>query len=393
MRSAKNLTAIALLGIGLGATATQAADPYDINVIVPLTGGGSFAGKGQQVNLDALAAVVNKDGGIDGRPVHFVYSDDQTSPQIAVQLANQVLANHPPVILGSSLVAMCNAIAPLTAAGPVMYCLSPGIHPPAGSYDYSVADNSYDLVATVLRYFRLKGWTKIAVMSSTDASGQDFDKGLTTELAKPENTTLQKVEHQHFNTSDMSVTAQLETIKSAQPQALIAWTTGAAIATIFRGILQTGLDIPVATTNGNQTLAQMEQYAPFMPKQLLIPSALFPPHDGLFELDPRVEKVQHEMYDVLKERGITPDNMTSTSWDAGLIVVSALRKLGPNATAEQIRDYINGLTDFPGVNGMYDFGKYPQRGLGADGAVMVRYAQEKTNWIWLSKPGGTPLSP
>src|SRR5262245_26126982 len=106
--------------------AAHAADPYDLHVVLPLSGGGSFVGQGQHDSLEALAATVNKAGGISGRPVHFIYHDDQTSPQVAVQLTNEVLGTHPIVVLGSSLVAMCRAMAPLMKNGPVLYCLSPG---------------------------------------------------------------------------------------------------------------------------------------------------------------------------------------------------------------------------------------------------------------------------
>ncbi len=83
--------------------------------------------------------------------------------------------------------------------------------------------------------------------------------------------------------------------------------------------------------------------------------------------------------------------MTGTSWDVGLVVVEALRKLGPDANAEQIRAFIANLTDFPGINGIYDFKKYPQRGLGPDSAVIVRFDAADKRWVWLSKPGGVPL--
>jgi branched-chain amino acid transport system substrate-binding protein len=370
-----------------------AATPYNIAVILPMTGNASFVGKGQEANLRALEAALNKEGGIAGRPIHFSFYDDQTSPQISVQLANQVLADHPSFLIGSSIVAMCNAMAPLMASGPVDYCLSPGVHPAAGSYVFSAGTSTADLYAALIRYFRLKGWTKIAMMASTDASGQDADRGIEQVLAMQENKDVKIVEHQHFNTSDLSVAAQIERIKEAQPQAFIAWTTGAAIATILRAAYQAGLDFPIATTNGNQTLAQMEQYAAFMPKQFLMPSALFPPHDGVFQLDPRVEKAQHEMFAILKDSGLTPDNMTQTSWDPALVLVAALRKLGPDATPEQIRDYLGGLDGFAGVNGIYDFKAYPQRGLGFGNVVIVRYEPERKNWVWLSKPGGEPLGP
>ncbi|HUN48101.1 MAG TPA: ABC transporter substrate-binding protein [Stellaceae bacterium] len=374
-------------------SAARAEEAYDLHVVLPITGGGSFVGKGQQDSLQALEASANKGGGIGGRPLHFVFHDDQTSPQVAVQLVNSIRAANPAVILGSSLVAMCNAMAPILKNGPVLYCLSPGFHPAAGGYAFSASSSSYDQIAALVRYYRLKGWTRLAALSGTDATGQDADRAIEQILAMPENAGVKIVEHQHFNPTDVSVAAQMERIKGSGAQALIAWSTGAPVATVFKGAIQAGLDIPIAPSSGNQTFAQMAQYADFLPKQFVVPSALFPEHQGVLQLDPRMEALQQEMYAILRERNLRADNMVATSWDAGLIVVAGLRKLGPGATAEQLRDYIAGLTDFPGVDGIYDFKRYPERGLGPDSSAIMRFDVEGKRWVWLSKPGGAPLAP
>src|SRR6185503_3197783 len=60
------------------AGAAIAAETYDIHVILPLTGNGAFLGQGHRDSLDTLAEIVNKANGIDGRPVRFVYHDDQS---------------------------------------------------------------------------------------------------------------------------------------------------------------------------------------------------------------------------------------------------------------------------------------------------------------------------
>ena len=201
---------------------------------------------------------------------------------------------------------MCAAIAPLMKNGPVQYCLSPGYHPAAGSYVFSASASSIDQVAAVVRYYRLKGWTRIAAFETTDASGQDGDRAIAEVLDRPENREMKLVAQEHFNPTDVSVAAQIERIKASGAQALISWSTGAPVATVFKGAVQAGLDIPIAPTSGNQTFAQMEQWASFLPKQLLLPSALFPPHEGIVTLDPRVETVQREMYAALKERISSP---------------------------------------------------------------------------------------
>ena len=369
----------------------RAAD-MDLHVVLPISGGGSFVGKGQQASLEALAAVVNKSGGINGQNVKFVFHDDQTSPQVAVQLTNEILASKPKVVIGSSLVAMCLAMAPLMKNGPVHFCMSPGMHPAAGGWSFSSSSSSTDQIAATIRYFREKGWTRIATMQTTDASGQDGDKGIQSVLAMPENASMKAVITEHFNPTDLSVSAQIERIKQSGAQAMISWSTGAPVATVFKGMIQGGLDIPIAPTSGNQTFSQMNQWAAFLPKQLLMPSSLYPPHDGLYKLDPRVEKAQHDMYEALAARDMKADNMVATSWDAALIVVEGLRKLGPDATPAQLRDYIANLQGFAGIDGVYDFKKYPERGLGPDASIVTRYDAAKQAFVWVSGPGGAPLT-
>jgi branched-chain amino acid transport system substrate-binding protein len=393
MRMAFRLAgALAGLVMVAGLAGGASAQPYDIHVVLPMTGGGSFVGKGQHDNLDALEAEVNRGGGLGGgRTVHFIYHDDQTTPQVAVQLLSEIIASKPTVVIGSGLVAMCNAMAPLVKTGPVLYCLSPGFHPQGGSFAFSASSSSFDQIAALIRYYRLKGWTKLAQLSGTDATGQDSDNAVNQIMAMPENKDLKLVETQHFNPTDVSIAAQAERIRSSGAQAIIAWATGAPVATILKGVIQAGLDLPIAPSSGNQTFAQMDQYKSFLPRQFLLPSALFPEHDGVLTLDPRMEKAQHDMYAILKERGVRADNMTATSWDAGLIVVEGLRKLGPAATPEKLRDFIANLSDFAGIDGIYDFKKNPERGIGADASAIMSYDKEKPRWVWLSKPGGEPL--
>ena len=382
----------AAVACGLGLPVANAAEPLQIEVVLPLTGNAAFVGQGQQKTLQVLEAQVNQNGGIAGRPLKFAYHDDQSSPQQTLQITQSIIPGKPAVMLGSSIVAMCNAVAPLLRDGPVDYCLSPGVHPASGSYVFSSSISTTGLIETAVRYFRLKGWTRIATITSSDASGQDADNGIAETLKLPENAGMQVVEKQHFNLGDVSVSAQVERISQARPQALIAWTTGAPVATIFKGMIQAGLDLPVATTNGNQTNAEMLQFAEFLPKQLYIPSSAFPRHDGLYKLDPKVEAAQTAFYTAADAAKLPVDNMAALAWDPGLLVVSLLRKLGPDVTAARLREAIAGTTDFAGINGIYDFTKVPQRGIDASQAIMTTWNAASKKWVPVTEQGGKPLT-
>ena len=385
------IRAAAILVCVTAASGASAAEPYKINVVLPLTGSAAFLGKGEQQALQIFQTMTNKEDGINGQPVEFVFHDDQTSPQTTVQIANGIFSEKPAVMLGSSIVAMCNAIAPLLKEGPFDYCLSPGVHPAAGSYQYSTSTDTHALIEALVRYFRLRGLTKIAFISSTDASGQDAERGFNDVLKLPENASLQVVERQRFNPTDVSVSAQIERIKAANPQALIAWSTGAPIATVFKAILEAGVNVPVGTTNGNQTYAQMTQYKDFLPKDLYIPTAVFLPHEGMFQLDPKVEERQKKFYAAFAATGVKPDSMASLAWDPAGIVVAALRKVGTKAAAAEVKEFVASQTSYPGIDGIYDFKSVPQRGLTVKNALVTRWDSAAGSWLVVSEPTGTPL--
>ena len=366
--------------------ASSAADPYQIDVILPLTGGGAFIGQTHQKTLTLLEGVLNKQGGIGGRPVQFVFHDDQTNPAVDVQLVGPILAKKPAVVIGSSLSALCHALEPLFANGPVMYCLSPAIYPPKGSYAFANTIDTDDLLAATMQYFRDRGITRIARLVTTDASGQDGFNAISHALALPENKSIQLVASEQYGPTDVSAGAQVTNIKATQPQAVICWVSGAPVATGLRALHDAGMDVPVVTSSANMVDSQLKGYQSFLPKELLFPGVSFAA--GLSRSKP-VAAAQKLFVDTMKANNIDPTLQVGLPWDPALIVIEALKKLGPNATAAQLRDYIAGLHDFAGITGMYDFRSIIQRGVGRGDVVMIRWDGTKADpWSAVSKLGG-----
>lgn len=381
------------LALAFTANAASGAEPYDINVVLPLTGAASFLGKGEQQAIMLLEkSLTNDKATIGDRPIRFVFHDDQSNPQTAVLLATQIsrATPKPAVILGSTVVAMCNAMAPLMRSGPVMYCFSPGIYPAKDSFVFSSSVATRDLGSALLRYYRLKGWTKVALITSTDASGQDAARNFKELFAADENKGLQLVGETTFNPTELSVTAQIQRLKSSGAQALIAWSTGASIGTVFKAIADADWALPVGTTDGNMTYAQMNQYASFLPKELYIPASVWPVDEKVMFSGP-IESAKKAYANAYAGTGSKPDAAGTFAWDPTLLVVAALRKLGPDATAEQVRTHIAGLKDFFGVNGIYDFQKDPQRGLDERNVVITRWNAEAAKWNIASEARGVPL--
>jgi branched-chain amino acid transport system substrate-binding protein len=356
--------------------------------MVPQTGSGALQGQEQSAGLAALETYVNSTGGIHGRPIKFDIVDTQSNPQISVQLMNYAAAKKVPVVLGPSFAAECAAIAAIVRTGPVDYCTSPGMHPDPGSFVFSSGFSTYDLLGMTVRYLKERNLKRVAIISSTDASGQDGERSLDAAIALPANKDMAVVAHEHFSTTDLNVAAQVVRVKAAAPQALIVWTTGTPFGTILRSIHDSGLEIPVLTSPGNQTYEQMSGYAGFLPNELLFTSGPFSAPDQI--TDRGMRKDVDALYASLRSVKV-PSFASQIVWDPALLIVAALRKLGTDATAEQVRAYIAGQRGWIGENGRYDFTSTPQRGLDGSSSLIVRWDASKSTFVAASKLGGKPL--
>ncbi|MGA2392326.1 MAG: ABC transporter substrate-binding protein [Candidatus Lustribacter sp.] len=391
----KTQPALALLLIVLVTTVaiprrTVAADPFDINVILPLTGGGAFLGKSEQISLGVAEERINSAGGISGRPVHFVIQDDETNAQTAVQLLNGVLAKNPAVVMGSTLTAICGAMAPLVKDGPVLWCFSSAYHPgPDGGWGYFSGISSGDSTVGTVRYTRERGWRKIAVIASNDATGQDNEHVLDQALALPENAAESIVAREHFTPSDISVAAQVAHIKDSGAQVVFAMTTGPSFGTILRGLADAGITLPVVSSSANETFAQMKAYASFLPKELYFSSYAAAAPEAL--PNGPVKRAEDVYQAAFRAKGVQPDTGTNQAWDAAFIIAGAFQKLGANATPAQVRAYLDGLHGFAGTNGEYDFRAYPKHGVGANWSGVQKWDPATQAFVGASQPGGAPL--
>ncbi len=389
LRTACTLAALVVLAVS--ATTANAAEPFDIDVILSLTGPFAFLGNSEAASLKALEPLINKAGGINGQPVHFVVHDDQTQPATAVQLASAIIAKKPAVMIGPASLASCLAVAPLVrAAGPVMYCLAPTIHPAPGSYVFSSGASSYDQYVDLFNFAAAKGWKRIAFIGTADATGQDNEAQVKDVLSSGRFPTISIVTFEHFNGNDISVGAQMANIKAAAPDAILAGTVGTSVGTLFRGVKDAGLDgLPMLTNPGNLSHAALAQYASFLPADLYFIAQRYIARD-VSGKGP-VRDAQLDFYGSLAAQGIDPDSGHNLVWDPALITVAALRHVGVNATAAALHDYFESFHGVAGTNGIYDFRAGDQRGVGLTSLVIAKWIPAKKTWATVSHPGGKPL--
>jgi branched-chain amino acid transport system substrate-binding protein len=388
LRAAFAAVSLVLATSAAGVPATVVSGPpVEINALIPLTGPGAFIGNATNKDFELIQDLVNKSGGIKGRPVKFVIGDDQANPQVSVQLLSDLIAKKVPLVMGGVLAGNCRAMAPLVAkSGPMHWCLSPGIHPVRGSYTFSVSVGTLDDAIGTVRFFREKGWTKVAIVTTNDAIGQELDRSYATALALPENKSMQVVANEHFNPTDISVAGQVAAIKSSGAQAVLTWVTGTPFGTLLRAFHDAGLDLPVSSSTGNMSFVQMSQYSSFLPKELYFAGLRSIAHEGT--LPGPVKDAQDVYFNAFKAAGLRPDVLNAIGWDPMMIVIDAYRHLGPDATADQLRDFVDNLHGWAGTSGVYDFGDPEQRGLTISALVIDKWDPIKADFVPASRPGG-----
>ena len=393
MRSSRLPIVAALAFLALAPRGAGAADPapYTINVILPLTGPGAFIGQTHQKVLTILQGQVNKQGGIRGRPLQLAFLDDASSPQTTVQLATRALESKPAVVFGSAIAGLCSASNPLYQnAKTFSWCFSPTFYPPVGGYVYPSLSGSKDLMRIQVKFMRERGIKRLALLSTTDVSGKTGQTELGEVLKEPIGAGVTLVADEVYTPTDVSVGAQLAKIKAAQPDAVMIWASGAAVGTALTGVRDTGLDaLPIFAASSAMVWSQITGLTSVIPKTLYFVGFGFDADRGRNDASNRKLKA---FQDAVSAAGLHIDGVTGLAWDGVAIVVDALRALGPDATAEQIRGWVASQKSYPGISGLYNFQKPDDmHGLGLDDLLIVRWDPQKQAWLPASTFGGSLL--
>ncbi len=169
-------------------------------------------------------------------------------------------------------------------------------------------------------------------------------------------------------------------IKASHPDALMVSTTGVQLGTVFRALIDAGLDIPVTSGSGNISVPLLTQLSAIMPKELLFAGSQFLVGPGK-PSDPTYKPIL-AYTNAINAAHIVNDNFTALAWDPALLLVDAYRKLGTSASADQVRDFIESQRRWPGISGIYNFSKPGaiQRGLARDDVQMVRWMPATKSW-------------
>ena len=338
---------------------------------------------------EALAAAWNSVGGVDGHPIQLNFYDTESSAAVAVQIVPKVEASGAKAFFSCCFAAESEAAdAKTSTEGPITFNADPNIPMPSGSYLFDATMPATEGLAATEKFIGLKGWKKVALLTDT-TPGEDTARNSLTAGAAANGYTV--TTDQIFDVSATSLATQISQIAATKPDAIVLWSVGPQIATAFSAIAASSLaGTPVLLADGDLNLAILKKTASTLPTNTYAPGAyyLVAQAGGVPAKEAAVLKY------FLKAEGLSGsanDNVASYLVDSFNVAVAAVEKLGVNATNQQILNYVQTLSGWTGINGLYHFSPGNHTGLSGLSEGEVKIAPSTLDLTPVANSGVTTL--
>lgn len=390
----KIYTLISTLGLVLAAcagsapaatTTTQPAGAtYKIGAIFDSTGPAASLGVPERDTAKMLETQVNAKGGITGpdgklHKIEVVVYDNQSQESQSVLLAKRLIEEDKvPVIIGPSQSGTTLAIIDTTQKAQVPLISAAAsfkiVEPVADrQWVFKTPQSDSLIVTALLGYLKSKSITKVGWISVNNAFG---DSGRAEfERLSPEYG-ITATSSERFGTTDNDMSGQLTKIRGTDAQALIVWAIPPGASVVTKNAADIGMKIPIFQSHGigNQdfiTLAGPAANGVIFPVGKLLVASSLPDND------PQKKMLLDYTSEYQKAYGKLPTTFGGHAWDAFWLAVKALEKAGPDPKG--IRTALEGIKEFVGITGVFNFSDKDHNGLDKRAVTMVTIADGK--WV------------
>jgi branched-chain amino acid transport system substrate-binding protein len=243
------------------AAAQSGGQPFKLLFIGALSGPAGPVGKFELAGFQASADEVNSRGGILGRKIEVSSEDSAGQGTRAVSILQEKLSSgqKPDAVIAGAISNETLAILPVTSQNKIMTIAATGATPANNPslYPYNFqATLAYAYFADFLAgYLKGKGYKKIGLLTSNDANGQATAKAEKDGMEKAGLTVVAET----FSTSDLDLTAPVQRIADAKPDAFVFATllpTSAPL--VLEARYKIGFNVPTySDVNMNADLAAL----------------------------------------------------------------------------------------------------------------------------------------
>ncbi len=361
---------------------TQTKEPIKVGAFFALSGPNAHIGTPTELVAEMVVEKINKEGGINGRPLKLIIGDTESDPAKAATIAKKFIhSDKVAAIIGPTSTGEGMNVKKIVEEAGIPTFMTVGGDPPIMeqtgpfTYIFKSPQRSSTAVKKLFGYLKDKKLTKVALMYATDPFGKDGVVWLK-KLAPDFGITL--VAEESFGPKDIDMTAQLTKIKAANPQAIVVWTIGPAGPIVAKNKAQVGLNIPLFQCHGQPDptyikLAGKASEGDRMPATKLMVV------EQLAGNDPQKPVIQEFIKLYSKGRYYIEQYPINThsgyAWDAITIVANAMKKAGTDP--KKLREAIEQTKGYVGVSGTYNITPQDHNGLDVDSMVIIQVKDGK----------------
>jgi len=352
-----------MIGISFG------AEPYRLGAVLEVTGGASFLGEPGRNSIKMAEEQINAAGGINGHPIELTVYDTVGEPTKTVTAVKRLITNDKVVgIMGPMTSGTALAIIPIIEEAKIPNMAmgaSIKITQPPKKWVFTTPQTDVNAVARIYEHLGKGGGKKIAIITVSNGFG-DSGRQQLLEQASQNNITV--VADERFGEKDSDMTAQLTRIKGSDAQAIVCWTVGPTEAIVTKNWKHLAMNIPLYQSHGAASKKLLEM-AGVSAEGIRFPAPKLIVVDKIPDSDPQKTILAKFKNDYEKKYKQEVSKFGGDAYDAMQILVHALRSVGPDPS--KIRDVIENLRGYVGINGTYHFSPTKHNGLSKDDFVMV----------------------
>ncbi len=350
--------------------AAPSGEPIKVGAILAVTGKAAFLGDPESKTLEMLAAEVNANGGVLGRPVEVIVKDTAGDQEKAKSFAKQLIEEDKVIaIIGPSTSGetmgikndMEEAMTPLLSCAAAEVIVNP-----VAKYVFKTPQKDSFAVMKIMEHMKSNGIKKIGVA----AGGTGFGKaGLAQIEAIAPDYGIEIALSEVYEPTATDLTAVVNKLKAADVKAVINWSIVPAQSIIIKNMRQVGFDVPLYQSHGFGNIKYVEA-AGEAAEGVIFPAGRLLIADTLPDSNAQKAVLVKYKNDYESKYNDTASTFGGHAYDAFMILVKAIEAAGSTDKAA-VRDAIESTKGFVGTGGIFNFSAEDHNGLDIDSFEMM----------------------
>ncbi|HOV13208.1 MAG TPA: ABC transporter substrate-binding protein [Spirochaetota bacterium] len=247
---------------------------------------------------------------------------------------------------------------------------------------FKTAQSDKLAVSRLYKYISSKGIKNIAILTVANGFGQS-GKTFLENMANDFN--IKIVENQTFGAQDTDMKSQLTKIKSSKPEIIICWGTNPGPAYVVRNAKELGLNIPIYQSHGVGNSKYIELAGDSVEGTFLVAGKLLV-NETLSDSDAQKIVLANYTKDYKEMFKENPSTFGGHGFDSISLVLKAIEedKLTGKTLEEKrenLRNYLEGVKNFVGISGIFNFSESDHNGLTEDSFAIIEVKDGKWNFI------------